>query len=66
MMKPRDDDAPLPERIETTDGRYVRLGPDEWLDTTNLATVPEATVDKHMADNRVGIAVINKQPGTRH
>jgi phage FluMu protein gp41 len=46
------------QRLETTDRRYVKVGEDEWWDTTGIELVPEHVVDAYMAANRVGIAVI--------
>jgi hypothetical protein len=46
------------QRLETTDRRYVKVGEDEWWDTTGIDIVPEHVVDAYMAANRVGIVVI--------
>jgi len=45
--------------LETSDGRYVKVGDDEWWDKAGVDIVPEHAVDAYMADNpKVGIAVI--------
>jgi hypothetical protein len=46
------------QRLETTDRRYVKVGEDEWWDTTGIEIVPGCVVDDYMAASRVGIAVI--------
>lgn len=46
-------------RRETTDGRYVEVGNDEWWDTTGIDLVSEAIVELHMIVNPgVGIVVL--------
>ena len=58
------------QRFETTDRRYVKVGEDEWWDTTGIEIVPERMVDAYMEANRVGIAVIDvpddEPPPTLH
>ncbi len=48
----------MPKRVQTTDGRYVRVAEGEWWDTTGIDIVPEAIVDAYMEANGVGLAVI--------
>jgi hypothetical protein len=57
------------QRHETTDGRYVKVGEDEWWDTTGVEIVPARVVDDYMAANRVGCVVIevpDEEPSTVH
>ena len=56
----------MKERYETTDGRYQKIGDDEWWDTTGINIVPDAVVDEYMKKNRVGIAVIKTEKITKH
>lgn len=57
------------QRTETTDRRYVKVGEDEWWDTTGVEIVPERVVDAYMTANRVGWVVIelpDEPPPTVH
>jgi hypothetical protein len=59
----------MAQRLETTDSRYVKVGEDEWWDTTGVDIVPEHVVDAYMAENRVGWVVIelpDEPPATLH
>lgn len=49
--------------VETTDRRYVRIGSDEWWDTTGIEIVSEAVVAAYMAAGCVGIAVFCEHRG---
>jgi len=44
-------------KYQTTDGRYFKVGEDEWWDTTGVEIVPESVIDEYMALKQVGIAV---------
>lgn len=49
--------APRMKR-QTTDGRYIELAADEWLDATGINTVSEAAVDAYLVANPlIGIVV---------
>lgn len=48
----------MPERRETTDGRYVQVDDSEWWDTTGIDIVSEAVVDEYLRRNNVGIVTI--------
>ena len=48
----------MAQRFETTDRRYVKVGEDEWWDTTGIEIVPEGVVEAYMKANRVGIVVL--------
>jgi hypothetical protein len=48
----------MPQRVATTDGRYVKVDEDKWWDTTGIDTVPEQVVNEYMKANpRVGVIV---------
>jgi hypothetical protein len=42
------------QRVETTDGRYVKVADDEWWDVTGVDLVPDSVVEAYMQANRVG------------
>lgn len=45
-------------RLETTDGRYRRIDPDEWWDTTGIDLVDDAFIEAYLdANPDVGISV---------
>jgi hypothetical protein len=52
------------KRTETTDGRYVEIGEDEWWDTTGVESVDGRTVEAYMAANRVGWTVVEESVPT--
>jgi hypothetical protein len=54
-------------RLETTDGRYVRLADDsgDWWDTTGIDIVLEGVVNKYIdANPAVGIVVLERADET--
>jgi hypothetical protein len=48
------------QRLETTDGRYVKISEDEWWDTTGVEIVLEHVVDAYVMANPLGIVIIEK------
>jgi hypothetical protein len=51
-----------PMRIETTDGRYVKVAADSWRNTTGVDLVRQCVVDAYLqANRRVGIAVLGNR-----
>ena len=46
------------KRVETTDRRYVKVGEDEWWDTSSVEIVRERAVLGYMEANGVGIVII--------
>ncbi len=53
----------MPQRYRTTDGRFVKVGEDEWWDTTGTDIVPDVVVDDHMRCNSVGTMVVELVEG---
>jgi hypothetical protein len=51
----------MPEKRETTDGRFVEVAPLEWWDTHGINIVPEWVVDAYLGTKGgVGIVVLKR------
>ncbi len=48
--------------LMTTDERFQKVADEEWWDTTGIDLVPEAEVDRHLAENPgVGIMAMRHE-----
>ena len=52
----------ITHKLETSDGRYSRVGHDEWWDQRGTDIVPQHVVDKHLHNNpRVGLVKTRRE-----